>query len=77
MMETQQVVTGDAASLRKHAVAAAGMVLYCLGLLAPCNCIAVHIGLPLRLGWPGAVSLVSLAAAFVDGLDLLGHDRGR
>jgi proton glutamate symport protein len=48
MMETQQVVTGDAASLRKHAVAAVGMVLYLLGLLAPAMH-AVHIGLPLRL----------------------------
>jgi proton glutamate symport protein len=49
MMETQQVVTGDAPSLRKHAVAAVGMVLYLLGLLAPAMH-AVQIGLPLRLG---------------------------
>ena len=48
MMETQQVVTSDAASLRKHAAADVGMVLYCLGLLAPAMH-AVHIGLPLRL----------------------------
>jgi proton glutamate symport protein len=48
MMETQQVVTSDAASLRRHAAAAVGMVLYCLGLLAPAMH-AVHIGLPLRL----------------------------
>jgi proton glutamate symport protein len=48
MMETQQVVTSDAASPRRHVVAAVGMVLYCLGLLAPAIH-AVHIGLPLRL----------------------------
>jgi proton glutamate symport protein len=48
MMERQQVVTGDAASLRSHAVVTAGMVLYCLGLLLPALH-AVHIGLPLRL----------------------------
>jgi proton glutamate symport protein len=48
MMETQQVVTGEAASLRRHTVAAVGMVLYCMGLLAPAMH-AVHIGLPLRL----------------------------
>ena len=48
-METQQVVTGDAASLRRHAVAAVGMVLYCLGLLAAAMHVAAHIGLPLRL----------------------------
>ena len=48
MMEPQQVVTGDAASPRRHAVAAAGMVLYCLGLTAAALH-AVHIGLPLRL----------------------------
>jgi proton glutamate symport protein len=48
MMETQQVVTRDVASLRRHAAAAAGMVLYCLGLLASAIH-AVPIGLPLRL----------------------------
>jgi proton glutamate symport protein len=48
MMERQQVVTGDAASLRRHAVFIAGMGLYCLGLLLPALH-AVHIGLPLRL----------------------------
>jgi proton glutamate symport protein len=48
MVETEQLVTGDAASLRRHAVAVAGMVLYCLGLLAAAMH-AVHIGLPLRL----------------------------
>jgi proton glutamate symport protein len=49
MMEPLQVVTGDAASPRRHAVAAVGMVIYCLGLLAPAVH-AVHMGLPLRLG---------------------------
>src|ERR1700741_1209960 len=49
MMETQQVVTGDAASPRRHAVAAVGMVLYCCGLFAPAVHVAAHIGLPLRL----------------------------
>jgi proton glutamate symport protein len=48
MMERQQVVTGDAASLRSHAVVTAGMVLYCLGLLLPAMHV-VQIGLPLRL----------------------------
>src|SRR3984893_16316768 len=48
MMETRQVVTGDAPSPRRHAVAAVGMVFYCLGLLAPAMH-AVHLGLPLRL----------------------------
>jgi proton glutamate symport protein len=56
MMETQQVVTGDAPALRRHAAAAAGMLLYCMGLLAPVMHTAVHIGLPLRL-----VGLVLLA----------------
>jgi proton glutamate symport protein len=55
MMERQQVVTGDAASLRSHAVVTAGMVLYCLGLLLPAMHV-VQIGLPLRL-----VGLVVLA----------------
>jgi proton glutamate symport protein len=49
MMESRQVVTGDAASLRRHAVAAVGVLLYCLGLLMPAMHVAVHIGLPLRL----------------------------
>jgi proton glutamate symport protein len=48
MMETQQVVTNDATSPCRHAVAAVGIVLYCLGLLAPAMH-AVHIGLALRL----------------------------
>src|SRR5260370_2373482 len=47
-METHQVVTGDAPSRRRNAVAVAGMVLYCLGLSAAALH-AVHIGLPLRL----------------------------
>src|ERR1700757_4852237 len=49
MMETQQVVTGDAPSPRRHAIAAVGMLLYCLGLLMPAMHVAAHIGLPLRL----------------------------
>ena len=49
MRETQQVVTSDATSLRRHAIAAVGMVLYCLGLLASAMHVAAHIGLPLRI----------------------------
>jgi proton glutamate symport protein len=49
MTETQQVVTSDAPSPRRHAVAAVGMLLYCLGLLAPAMHLVAHIGLALRL----------------------------
>jgi proton glutamate symport protein len=49
MMETQQVVTSDATFSRRHAVAAVGMVLYCLGLLAPAMHVAAHIGISLRI----------------------------
>ena len=49
MMETRQVVTGDVTSLRKHAVATAGMILYCMGLLTAALHFHAHIGLLLRL----------------------------
>jgi proton glutamate symport protein len=49
MRETQQVVTGDATPFRKHAIAAVGLILYCLGLLAPAMHAAVYTGPPLRL----------------------------
>jgi proton glutamate symport protein len=49
MMETRQVVTGDVASLRKHAVATAGTILYCMGLLTAALHFPAHIGQLLRL----------------------------
>jgi proton glutamate symport protein len=49
MMESRQVVTGDAGSLRRNAVVTAGTLLYCLGLLTAAMHVAVHIGLLLRL----------------------------
>jgi Na+/H+-dicarboxylate symporter len=49
MMESRQVVTGDVTSLRKHAVATAGLILYCMGLLMAALHVPAHIGLPLRL----------------------------
>src|SRR6202161_1340417 len=49
MMESRQVVTGDVTSLRRHAVATAGMVLYCMGLLAAALHFTAHVGLLLRL----------------------------
>jgi proton glutamate symport protein len=49
MMDSRQVVTGDASSLRGHVVTTAGIILYCLGLLMPAMHVAVNIGLLLRL----------------------------
>jgi proton glutamate symport protein len=49
MMESRQVVTGDVTSLRKHAVATAGMILYCMGLLTAALHFTAHVGLLLRL----------------------------
>ena len=49
MMKARQFVTGGTPSLRKHAIAAAGMAFYCAGLLAPSIHGAENFGLPLRL----------------------------